>query len=279
MSFGEYALKETEKRKENPLQKWKTENPIYLSIYKDATYKVKYDVIKNSEFFAEQNLLTNYYDYSFGLPILFNYFKLIPSFFDIDYLDIDLKLIEQDETNQGAVLFYDNFINIEGASASARLKALDEIITIFPTISELYYYRSYLNFNLNNNQGALDDINKCVELDPTIRNYIRRIVHSSYSVSSFEKNKLNIYNDINAAINLLKSSEGENYWVNYCLYWAKINFLLENKILSKNKTNEEVCIQVNSILDLLNNKLIDRKDLLQGELENIENIKQKSKCK
>jgi hypothetical protein len=224
-------------------------------------------------------LLTNYYDYSFGLPILFNYFKLIPSFFDIDYLDIDLKLIEQDETNQGAVLFYDNFINIEGASASARLKALDEIITIFPTISELYYYRSYLNFNLNNNQGALDDINKCVELDPTIRNYIRRIVHSSYSVSSFEKNKLNIYNDINAAINLLKSSEGENYWVNYCLYWAKINFLLENKILSKNKTNEEVCIQVNSILDLLNNKLIDRKDLLQGELENIENIKQKSKCK
>lgn len=279
MGFDEYALKETEKRKENPLQKWKTENPIYHSIYKDATYKEKYDVIKNSEFFTEQNLLTNYYDYSLNLPILFNYFRLIPSFFDIDYLDIDLKLIEQDETNQGAVLFYDNFINIEGASASARLKALDEIITLFPTISELYYYRSYLNFNLKNNQKALDDINKCVELDPTIRNYIRRIVHSSYSVSSIEKNKLNIYNDINAAINLLKSSEGENYWVDYYLYWAKINFLLENKILSKNKTNEEVCIQVNSILDLLNNKLIDRKHLLQGELENIENIKQKSKCK
>lgn len=276
MSFDEYALKETEKRKENPLQKWKTENPIYHSIYKDATHKEKYDVIKNSEFFTEQNLLTNYYDYSFGAPILFNYFRLIPSFFDIDYLDIDLKLIEQDETNQGAVLFYDNFINIEGASASARLKALDEIITLFPTISELYYYRSYLNFISNNNEEALNDINKCVELDPTIRNYIRRIVHSSYSVSSIEKNKLNIYNDINAAINLLKSSEGENYWVDYYLYWAKINFLLENKILSKNKTNEEVCIQVNSILDLLNNKLIDRKDLLQGDLEN---IKQKSKCK
>ena len=279
ISFEDYGKRETEKRKENPLQKWKTENPIYHSIYKDATYKEKYDVIKNSEFFTEQNLLTNYYDYSFGLPFLFNYFKLIPSFFDIDYLDIDLKLIAQDETNQGAVMFYDNFINIEGASASARLKALDEIITLFPTISELYYYRSYLNFISNNNEEALNDINKCIELDPTIRNYIRRIVHSSYSVSSIKKNKLNIYNDINAAINLLKSSEGENYWVDFYLYWAKINFLLENKILSKNKTNEEVCIQVNSILDLLNNKLIDRKDLLQGELEKIENIKQKSKCK
>lgn len=279
IGFDEYALKEMEKKKENHLQKWKTENPIYHSIYKDATYKEKYDVIKNSEFFTEQNLLTNYYDYSFCLPILFNYFKLIPSFFDIDYLNIDLKLSKQDETNQGAVLFYDNFINIEGASASTRLKALDEIITFFPTISELYYYRSYLNFNLNNNQEALDDINKCLVLDPTIRNYIRRIVHSSYSVSSIEKNKLNIYNDINAAINLLKSSEGENYWVDYYLHWAKINFLFENKILSKNKTNEEVCIQVNSILDLLNKKLIDRKDLLKGELENIENVKQKSKCK
>lgn len=279
ISFEDYGKRETEKRKENHLQIWKTENPIYHSIYKDATYKEKYDVIKNSEFFTEQNLLTNYYDYSFGLPFLFNYFKLIPSFFDIDYLDIDLKLIEQDETNQGAVLFYDNFINIEGASASARLKALDEIITLFPTISELYYYRSYLNFISNNNEEALNDINKCIELDPTIRNYIRRIVHSSYSVSSIEKNKLNIYNDINTAINLLKSSEGENYWVDFYLYWAKINFLLENKILSKKKTNEEVCIQVNSILDLLNNKLIDRKDLLQGELEKIENIKQKSKCK
>lgn len=279
MSFGEYALKETEKRKDNSLQKWKTENPIYDTIYKDATYEVKYEVIKNSEFFTEQNLLTNYYDYCLNSPILFNYFKLIPSFFEIDYLDIDLKLIEQDETNQGAVLFYDNFINIEGASASARLKALDEIITIFPTISELYYYRSYLNFNLNNNQGALDDINKCVELDPTIRNYIRRIVHSSYSISSFEKNKLNIYNEINAAINLLKSSEGENYWVNYYLYWAKINFLLENKILSKKQQKEEICLLINSILDLINNKLIDRTDLLQGELENIENIKQINKCK
>lgn len=279
MSFDEYALKKTEKRKDNPLQKWKTENPIYDTIYKDATYIVKYEVIKNSEFFTEQNLLTNYYDYRLNSPILYNYFKLIPSFFDIDYLDIDLKLIKQDETNQGAVLFYDNFINIEGASVSARLKALDEIITIFPTISELYYYRSYLNFNLNNNQEALDDINKCVELDPTIRNYIRRIVHSSYSVSSFEKNKINIYNDINAAINLLKSSEGENYWVNYYLYWAKINFLLENKILSKKQQKEEICLLINSILDLLKNNLIDRKDILQGELENIENIKQINKCK
>ncbi len=279
LSFEEYAKIETEKRKENPFQKWKTENPIYDPIYKDATYKEKYDVIKNSEFFNEQVLATNYYNYSLNLPIFYNYFKLKPSFFNIDYLDIDLKLIEQDETNQGAVLFYDNFINIEGASASARLKALDEIITLFPTISELYYYRSYLNFNLNNNQEALDDINKCVELNPTVRNYIRRIVHSSYSISSFEKNKININNDINAAINLLKSTEGENYWVDYYLYWAKINFLLENKILSKKQQKEEICLLTNSILDLLKNNLIDREDLLQGELEKIENIKQKSKCK
>ena len=57
---------------------------------------------------------------------------------------------------------------------------------------------------------------------------------------------------------------------------GEINFLLENKILSKNKTNEEVCIQVNSILDLLNNKLIDRKDLMDWRLDaknNLENLK------
>ena len=281
MGFDEYALKETEKRKENPFQKWESKNPIYDLTYKDANYVVKFDVFENLESYNIDytEKTKNYYENSDSLPFYYQYFKSIPYFFDIDDIEIKLILIKKDKTYQGVALFYDNFYNFEGASASARLKALDEIITIFPTISELYYYRSYLNFNLNNNQKALDDINKCVELDPTIRNYIRRIVHSSYSVSSIEKNKLNIYNDINAAINLLKSSEGENYWVDYYLYWAKINFLLENKILSKNKTNEEVCIQVNSILDLLNNKLIDRKDLLQGELEKIENIKQKSKCK
>ncbi|WP_353170294.1 hypothetical protein [Flavobacterium sp.] len=281
MSFEEYALKETEKRKDNSLQKLESKNPIYDLSYNDASYEVKFYVFENLESYNIDytEKTKNYYENSDSLPFYYQYFKSIPHFFDIDDIQIKLILIEKDKTYHGAALFYDNFYNFEGASASARLKALDEIIKLFPTISELYYYRSYLNFNLNNNQEALDDINKCVELDPTIRNYIRRIVHSSYSVSSFEKNKLNIYNDINAAINLLKLSEGENYWVDYCLYWAKINFLLENKILSKNKKNEEVCIQVNSILDLLNNKLIDRKDLLQGELEKIENIKQKSKCK
>jgi hypothetical protein len=281
MSFEEYALKETEKRKENSLQKLESKNPIYDLSYNDASYEVKFYVFENLESYNIDytEKTKNYYENSDSLPFYYQYFKSIPHFFDIDDIQIKLILIEKDKTYHGVALFYDNFYNFEGASASARLKALDEIIKLFPTISELYYYRSYLNFNLNNNQEALDDINKCVELNPTIRNYIRRIVHSSYSISSLEKNKASINNDLNAAVNLLKSSEGENYWVDYCLYWAKINFLLENKILSKNRTNEEVCIQVNSILDLLNNKLIDRQDLLQGELEKIENIKQKSKCK
>jgi hypothetical protein len=193
----------------------------------------------------------------------------------IDYQKILNDLNSRDTSGTGAVVFYHIFLNNENASLRARINALDELIKTFSDISELYYFRSKLIFclkypnisNLKDDRISLNDIDKALQISPTLKNHIRRAC--SYANSENKEFKVIVLQELDSAIRLLEESKEDNYLL-HDLYCARIR-LIEHFKLPKSG----ICKNIQLINKLLEDKSISKDSLFDKEIEWL----QKYKCK
>ena len=179
-----------------------------------------------------------------------------------------------DETGIGAVIFNHIYLN-NTASLKANLDALNEIIQNFPNISELYYYRSMLNFYLRNYEAVINDVDKCASISPTIQNYIRKAcLHFRFQNKKISKEI--VLEDIDNAIkNIEKSNEKtDDPYLLYDLYWTKIRLSQFYKLPKKN-----ICESIKQIDKLITDKLVSEENLLNYGKDEREKLFEKCNCK
>ena len=237
--------------------------PIYLDTLNSVKLKLyneRYGEFKENKsvyFYAEADYL-----YFSGTSI---YLK-----FNVNYKKIEEELLLADETGKGAVIFNHIYLN-NSASLEASLYALDELIQNFPNISELYYYRSMLNFYLRNYEAVINDVDKCASISPTIQNYIRKAcLHFRFQNKKISKEI--VLEDIDNAIkNIEKSNDKtDDPYLLYDLYWTKIRLSQFYKLPKKN-----ICESIKQIDKLITDKLVSEDNLLNYEKDEREKLFEK----
>ena len=241
--------------------------PIYLDTLNSVKLKLyneRYGEFKENKsvyFYAEADYL-----YFSGTSI---YLK-----FNVNYKKIEEELLLADETGKGAVIFNHIYLN-NRASLKANLDALNELIQNFPNISELYYYRSMLNFYLRNYEAVINDVDKCASISPTIQNYIRKAcLHFRFQNKKISKEI--VLEDIDNAIkNIEKSNEKtDDPYLLYDLYWTKIQLSQFYKLPKKN-----ICESIKQIDKLITDKLVSEENLLNYGKDEREKLFEKCNCK
>lgn len=237
--------------------------PIFLdtlNIVKLKLYNEKYEKIKaiKSKFF------------NFDSDLIYFQGVSVSQEMNINYKKIEEELLLADETGKGAVIFNHIYLNYT-ASLKANLDALNELIQNFPNISELYYYRSMLNFYLRNYEAVINDVDKCASISPTIQNYIRKAcLHFRFQNKKISKEI--VLEDIDNAIkNIEKSNEKtDDPYLLYDLYWTKIRLSQFYKLPKKN-----ICESIKQIDKLITDKLVSEENLLNYEKDEREKLFEK----
>ena len=241
--------------------------PIFLdtlNIVKLKLYNEKYEKIKaiKSKFF------------NFDSDLIYFQGVSVSQEMNINYKKIEEELLLADETGKGAVIFNHIYLNYT-ASLKANLDALNELIQNFPNISELYYYRSMLNFYLRNYEAVINDVDKCASISPTIQNYIRKAcLHFRFQNKKISKEL--VLEDIDNAIkNIEKSNEKtDDPYLLYDLYWTKIRLSQFYKLPKKN-----ICESIKQIDKLITDKLVSEENLLNYGKDEREKLFEKCNCK
>lgn len=241
--------------------------PIFLdtlNIVKLKLYNEKYEKIKaiKSKFF------------NFDSDLIYFQGVSVSQEMNINYKKIEEELLLADETGKGAVIFNHIYLNYT-ASLKANLDALNELIQNFPNISELYYYRSMLNFYLRNYEAVINDVDKCASISPTIQNYIRKAcLHFRFQNKKISKEI--VLEDIDNAIkNIEKSNQKtDDPYLLYDLYWTKIQLSQFYKLPKKN-----ICESIKQIDKLITDKLVSEENLLNYGKDEREKLFEKCNCK
>jgi hypothetical protein len=241
--------------------------PIFLdtlNIVKLKLYNERYEKIKaiKSKFF------------NFDSDLIYFQGVSVSQEMNINYKKIEEELVLEDGTFKSAVIFNHIYLN-STASLKANLDALNEIIQNFPKISELYYYRSMLNFYLKNYEAVINDIDKCASISPTIQNYIRKAcLHFRIQNKKMSK-EIVLENLDNAIKNIEKSNEKtDDHYLLYDLYWTKIRLSQFYKLPKKN-----ICESIKQIDKLITDKLVSEDNLLNYEKDEREKLFEKCNCK
>lgn len=243
--------------------------------YKDSSIRVPtiYQIFSFNgncymDSFFEEFLIPNENYYWNELP-LFNKESLTTVF------KINKKLILDDLANNKdtklKTLFEYIFYNIDSLRNEDRIVLLNDLIKKNPTSSELYYFRSKLNYQLNNMEEASIDIDSALLLGESFENFLRRSQFNHMQFNKTKKAKKSIINNLKKAIHLEEISAKNNYNA-YDLYWIELDLMIIYKYPKK-----EICEYIIKIDKIIKNNPTSKNNILANEIKKLNELKVKFK--
>jgi hypothetical protein len=163
-------------------------------------------------------------DYYWHVQPQFNRLSLINVFrINKDLIDTSLANSKDKKTK---TIFEYVFYNIDSLKNEDRIAVLNNIIKNNPRVSELYYFRSKLNYQLNNIKEASMDIDSALLINNSLDNFVRRIQFDFMHFNKAKKDKKRLIIQLTNVIDLFETPNVIDYKI-YDLYWVKLNLIIQ----------------------------------------------------
>ena len=163
-------------------------------------------------------------NYYWDVQPQFNRASLI-NVFQINKYLINTSLANSEDKKTNTIFEY-VFYNIDRLKNEDLITILNNIIKNNPRVSELYYFRSKLNYQLNNIKEASMDIDSALLIDTSLDNFVRRIQFDFMHFNQSKKDKKRLIIQLTKVIDLFETPNVIDYKI-YELYWVKLNLIIQ----------------------------------------------------
>lgn len=218
-------------------------------------------------FFSDPLFYYWYYQHLF----LFDKFSLI-NVFQINKNLIYDRLANSEDKKTNTIFEY-VFYNVDSLMNEDRITIVNDIIKKNPRVSELYYYRSKLNYELNKFKEASMDIDSAILIDNSLDNLVRRIQFDFCYFSKTKKDKKRVIIQLHNVINLFENPKVLDYKI-YDIYWITIDLMIQYNYPIKEIRN--YIIQLDNMI--VNNPTIIE-NMTSGEIKKFYELNVKYKIK
>jgi hypothetical protein len=165
---------------------------------------------------------------------LFNKASLI-NVFQINKNLIYDRLANSEDKKTNTIFEY-VFYNIDSLMNDDRITIVNDIIKKNPRVSELYYYRSKLNYQLDKIKEASMDIDSAILIDNSLDNIVRRIQFDFMNYNKTKKDKKRVIIQLQNAIHSFEIPNVLDYKI-YDLYWVTLDLMIQNNYPNKEISN------------------------------------------
>lgn len=184
-----------------------------------------------------------------------------------------LKALAKQEDPKLTKQFLYIFYNVDSLSNEDLITVLNDLIKKNPTVSELYYFRSKLYYQLNKIKEASMDIDSALSIEESFENILRKTQFKFMYVNNTKKVKTSIISDLKFLTTHFNTPNEINYKI-YGLYWVTIDLMILYKFPKK-----EIIEYIIKLDDMIKKNPMYKDNALTGELEKMEELKVKFKIK
>jgi hypothetical protein len=154
-----------------------------------------------------------------------------------------------------------------------RITIVNDIIKKNPRVSELYYFRSKLNYQLNNIKEASKDIDSALLINNSLDNIVRRIQFDYMHYNKTKKEKKRMIIQLQNVIHSFETPNVLDYKI-YDLYWVTLDLMIQNNYPNKEISN--YIVKLDNMI--VNNPTIIEK-MISDEIKKIYELNVKYKIK
>lgn len=202
---------------------------------------------------------------------LFNKTSLI-NVFQINKNLIYDRLANSEDKKTNTIFEY-VFYNVDSLMNDDRITIVNDLIKKNPRVSELYYYRSKLNYQLDNIKEASMDIDSAILIDNSLDNIVRRIQFDFMNFNKSKKDKKRVIMQLQNVINLLENPKVLDYKI-YDLYWITIDLMIQYKM-----PKQEITKCIIQLDELFKNNPTLKDNIVSSDLKKLNELKVTYKIK
>lgn len=165
------------------------------------------------------------------------------------------------------------FYNVDSLMNDDRITIVNDLIKKNPRVSELYYFRSKLNYQLDKIKEASMDIDSAILINNSLDNIVRRIQFDFMNFNKTKKDKKRVIIQLQNVINLFENPKVLDYKI-YDIYWITIDLMIQYNYPIKEISN--YIIQLDNMI--VNNPTIIE-NMTSGEIKKFYELNVKYKIK
>jgi hypothetical protein len=165
------------------------------------------------------------------------------------------------------------FYNIDSLMNEERITIVNDIIKKNPRVSELYYFRSKLNYQLNNIKEASKDIDSALLINNSLDNIVRRIQFDYMHYNKTKKEKKRMIIQLQNVIHSFENPNVLDYKI-YDLYWVTLDLMIQN-----NYPNKEISNYIVKLDNMIVNNPTIIENMISDEIIKIYELNVKYKIK
>lgn len=165
------------------------------------------------------------------------------------------------------------FYNIDSLMNEDRITIVNDIIKKNPRVSELYYFRSKLNYQLNNIKEASKDIDSALLINNSLDNIVRRIQFDYMHYNKTKKEKKRMIIQLQNVIHSFENPNVLDYKI-YDLYWVTLDLMIQN-----NYPNKEISNYIVKLDNMIVNNPTIIENMISDEIKKIYELNVKYKIK
>jgi hypothetical protein len=202
---------------------------------------------------------------------LFNKASLI-NVFQINKNLIYDRLANSEDKKTNTIFEY-VFYNIDSLMNDDRITIVNDLIKKNPRVSELYYYRSKLNYQLDKIKEASMDIDSAILIDNSLDNIVRRIQFDFMNFNKTKKDKKRVIIQLQNVIKLFENPKVLDYKI-YDLYWITIDLMIQYKM-----PKQEITKCIIQLDELFKNNPTLKDNIVSSDLKKLNELKVTYKIK
>jgi hypothetical protein len=148
-----------------------------------------------------------------------------------------------------------------------RITIVNDLIKKNPSVSELYYYRSKLNYQLDKIKEASMDIDSAILIDNSLDNIVRRIQFDFMNFNKTKKDKKRVIIQLQNVIKLFENPKVLDYKI-YDLYWITIDLMIQYKM-----PKQEITKCIIQLDELFKNNPTLKDNIVTNDLKKLNELK------